>query len=657
MNASPYKTKSNPTADECAVEHNTKDQPMRRAKHTSTQHIVNSRQNELKKTNIPIGSHAFAQQHTNPTDIARCYQPIYSKATQFDKTRSIHFSCDNYLIIAENENSVIGYFIYLTKFNSNWNSNIKFIILLRVQAGCDSTNEFKARCRALLQRLWEDFKVMNVIVMTASVIHTRYVISENITVYNPFLPTHGSVQRGKIFTINGSRSEIPMSNSISKFYGYPLRVVMFHRFPTVVPTAECHLEDKNCTITYTGMEASLLYSLANYLNLTPVIRHPSDGKQYGYATQNCTFTGAIGDIVYGRADISMNCMFVKMYGSDKILFTHSAYSDKVCVIVPKANRISKWLTILQRVDSTVALGVLGLYIINACFYFLINQARSSFESNLPKSKTGWSETFIEMFRPFVSSPFPRIPMAISQRIFLASCILTGLVLTSAVQSILVTAMTKPYYYPDIDTLEDLDVSGLSIYTKAPSLIDTFGSAQINSTASTFDINSTMDRLSRRVKVAVGRINLWSVASTERNVAVLARKTHEYGLPLNKYRANDGSFLLHVVTECPRHYLLGYLVPRGSPYLPYFNQGIARLVEAGIVEHWKKITPPSTERYDAFDKTNLTEIAQVNTENPKVFSLKDLQLAFYILVVGLSVSIVIFLFEMISIKKKAADERL
>jgi hypothetical protein len=214
-------------------------------------------------------------------------------------------------------------------------------------------------------------------------------------------------------------------------------------------------------------------------------------------------------------------------------------------------------------------------------------------------------------------------------------------------------MTKPYYYPDINTLEELDASGLSIYTKSPPLIDTFGSAQINSTASTFDINPTMDRLSRRVKVAVGRINLWSVASTERNFALLDRKTHnEYDRLLNKYRANDGSLLLHFVRECPRHYLLGYLVPRGSPYLPYFNQGIARLVEAGIVEHWKKITPPSTERYGEFNTTNLTEIAVVNTENPKVFSLKDLQLAFYILVVGLSVSIVIFLLEIMSMKKES-----
>jgi hypothetical protein len=213
-------------------------------------------------------------------------------------------------------------------------------------------------------------------------------------------------------------------------------------------------------------------------------------------------------------------------------------------------------------------------------------------------------------------------------------------------------MTKPYYYPDINTLEQLDASGLSIYTKAPSLTDTFGSAQINSTVSTSDISPTMDRLSRRVKVAVGKINLLSVTSTERNVAVLQRKTHdEYVRLLHKYRATDGSFLLHVVRECPRQYLLGYLVPRGSPYLPYIDKVIAELVEAGIVEHWKKNTPPSNDTDDGFGATNLTKIADVNTKNPKVFSIKDLQLAFYILVVGLSGSIIIFFLEMMYMRKE------
>jgi hypothetical protein len=245
-----------------------------------------------------------------------------------------------------------------------------------------------------------------------------------------------------------------------------------------------------------------------------------------------------------------------------------------------------------------------------------------------------------------------MPIVSSQRIFLGSCLIFGLVLTSAMKGMLVTGMTKPYYYPDINTLDELYASGLTIYTDSPSLIDTFGTPHINRTFRRFDINPTMGGLSRRVQTVVGTVDFWGVIATEKNVAAMARKSdYQYGVPLTKYQASDGSPLLHVVRECPRHYLLGYLMPRGSPYLPYINDGIARLVEAGIVEHWKEITPSNAGTHDRFNFSYLREIAAINKENSKAFSLEDLQLAFYILAVGLSGSVTIFCFEILGKKKK------
>jgi hypothetical protein len=160
----------------------------------------------------------------------------------------------------------------------------------------------------------------------------------------------------------------------------------------------------------------------------------------------------------------------------------------------------------------------------------------------------------------------------------------------------------------------------------------------------------MDGLSRRVQTVVSTVDFWSVIATEKTVAAMARKSdYQYGVSLSKYQASDGSPLLHVVRECPRHYLLGYLVPRGSPYLPDINDGIARLVEAGIVEHWKENMPSNTGIHDRFNVSHLREMA-IYKENSKAFSLKNLQLAFYILAVGLSGSLKIFCFEMIFKKK-------
>jgi hypothetical protein len=226
------------------------------------------------------------------------------------------------------------------------------------------------------------------------------------------------------------------------------------------------------------------------------------------------------------------------------------------------------------------------------------------------------------------------------------------------KGVLVTGMTKPHYYPDIDTLEELYNSNLTIYTDSPSLIDTFGIPQVNGTFM-FDMNPIMDGLSRRVQTVVSTVDFWSAIVTERNAAAMARKSdYQYGVPLSKYQ------LLHVVRECPRHYLLGYLLPRGSPYLSYINDGIARLVEAGIIEHWKDISPnavirdifsPNADIRDRFNVSHLREMATMNKDNSKAFSLRDLQLAFYILAAGVSGSLKIFCFEM-HFRRKRKDTR-
>jgi hypothetical protein len=616
-----------------------------------SQNIVSRRRNNaLHKTDLPICPNPLVGHVNKHKLINMCYEPLYPKVGQLDKLQSFYFSCSNYLIVAQNETSIIQYFIYATKMDIVWNSNVKFLILLQVQFGYGSTEEFKARCTSLLRRLWEEFQVMNVIVMTTSVIRHRYLMSEEIIVYDPFISKYRSTTRGKIYVLNGSVSEVLSSISfptykLRNFHRYPLRVTMFRRFPTALPTMQCYPDDTNCAVTYTGTDAFVLYSLARYLNFTPVIRQPSDGQEYGYATKNGTLLGAIGDVVYERTDISMNGIFIKPYGSDKILFTHNAYSDQVCIIVPKAKRMPKWLTLFGPLDSAVALSVLGLYTINVCFYFLIKQTRRYYEFNSLESNISWSIILTEMFRPFVSLPLTRIPIISSQRIFLGSCLIFGLVLTSSMKGMLVTGMTKPYYYPDINTLEELYTSDLTIYTDSPNLIDTFGTPQVNGTFR-FDINPIMDGLSRRVQTVVSTVDFWGVIATERNAAAMARKSdYQYGVPLGKYQTSDGSPLLHVVRECPRHYLLGYLVPRGSPYLSYINDGIARLVEAGIMEHWKENIPPNAGIHDRFNVSHLREMAAMNKDNSKAFSLKDLQLAFYVLAVGLSGSLKIFCFEM------------
>lgn len=55
--------------------------------------------------------------------------------------------------------------------------------------------------------------------------------------------------------------------------------------------------------------------------------------------ENGTFNGGIGDIIYRRADFSVNGYFIKDYLSRELEFSAPSYNDKLCIIVRSADRV------------------------------------------------------------------------------------------------------------------------------------------------------------------------------------------------------------------------------------------------------------------------------------------------------------------------------
>lgn len=49
---------------------------------------------------------------------------------------------------------------------------------------------------------------------------------------------------------------------------------------------------------------------------------------------------------------------------------------------------------------------------------------------------------------------------------------------------------------------------------------------------------------------------------------------------DKYTLPDGTVLLNTVKECPRAYYLSYIVRKGFPLLPRFDEILLRFFEAG-----------------------------------------------------------------------------
>lgn len=102
-----------------------------------------------------------------------------------------------------------------------------------------------------------------------------------------------------------------------------------------------------------------------------------------------------------------------------------------------------------------------------------------------------------------------------------------------------------------------------------------------------------------------------------------------------YFDSEGNDLIHMVKECARSYNLAYPLPANWYLAPRLAEVMLRSAQAGFHTKW----------YDemAFDVSRTKRQSSI-TDGFKIFSLKDMQIAFYILALGMTVSVFVFFTE-------------
>lgn len=157
-------------------------------------------------------------------------------------------------------------------------------------------------------------------------------------------------------------------------------------------------------------------------------------------------------------------------------------------------------------------------------------------------------------------------------------------------------------------------------------------------------NSTvwyMQKINSRFHV-VG-VNYYNGEELNKYEGRLSKKTKNEYLETIERKAN-GSVSSHMIKECPKEYILAYMLYKNSPYISDINWVISRIVEAGLVTKWNGDS--------MINSTLSTKSKEVQGKGfPRPFSVTDLQASFYILLIGSIAGMVIFIIERMSIYLK------
>lgn len=279
--------------------------------------------------------------------------------------------------------------------------------------------------------------------------------------------------------------------------GCPITVTLFERYPTMfkqVPKyfAATEMAQVIKRSGYGGYDGLVLGNLARIMDFTVNAIQPRDDKTYGFK-ENGTFTGTLRDIVEKRAEIAPNARFLVSYETMDIRFMVPILCDQVCVIIPAAKHTPKWQAIIRCFDRSFWITSFAITLITSLIYTMVKFYHEKCEMHRRRQTFFYKDfknliveddiTIANVHTHMVwSVMFGRttiLPRRTIERLIIGSCMIANVIIAGSLESSLYKLYTenKP---KNIDTLKELDESGLRITASSPTFHNFFGNNQDNS---------------------------------------------------------------------------------------------------------------------------------------------------------------------------------
>ncbi|XP_065077553.1 uncharacterized protein LOC135700823 [Ochlerotatus camptorhynchus] len=463
-----------------------------------------------------------------------------------------------------------------------------------------------------------------------------FLVSERIYTFDPF-EVDGS-RYGLLIELLDQRSipKIPESD----FNGYPLRIDIFRS------TYSEPVLDATGVVTYfDGADVEVSRVFTKILNFTANYL-PPDKDNFGTQLPNGSFNGVIGRLSRHESDIAFVGFFIKDYFSRDVEFTTGIYTDELCCLVRKASRVPEYLVpitifpadlwgllFLMGIVCSIAWivlragiqakGTTGIrWAQRRRFAFLFNLSNEIRDAPLYRKMV---QIFVDTYIILVSGPYQRFTRSGIERLMLFGIMMVSLIFVSMFQSGLSSVFLNPVYYKDIDSLQRLDESGVKIPVKYKGYMDDVFPA---------NYSPMMDSLRNKMALQLVKESMLSRVARLGTISTVTRKT-TLSLDNAVYITTKQLFM---IPECPRSYNLGYVVPRHSVLLERMNVMLLWMLNGGLINHWIDVMNFNVSIKD------WEQIRNSEAANFKILTMIDMQLPFYLLVIGLILSTVVFVCE-------------
>ena len=313
-----------------------------------------------------------------------------------------------------------------------------------------------------------------------------------------------------------------------------------------------------------GSTLALFKVFSKTMNFEMNITRAFTRKEFGRELCSEEFTGLVKGLLRNEFQIILNRQYPagSCYATEPFLRSRTLSLEFVMALIPK----------VPNDNSKISIGWHWIFILIAnvsVFGFILTMAHV-----LKFEKKFWEP--LDIFRVILAMCAPLIPKNTGEKIVFGCMILISVVYSSYLHLFLTNINLRNDPGMVIDTLEDLDKSGLVLFVD---------NTLYNSPIFSGIHMKNLQRKSQTFTENFSRVDCFDALAKYKNISCAVTMTSMQILleaNVQRFREMDVKIVQESLMVGP----LGFILEPGSPYAQRFNEVLLRLVENGLLDKWK-----------------------------------------------------------------------
>jgi hypothetical protein len=389
------------------------------------------------------------------------------------------------------------------------------------------------------------------------------------------------------------------------------KVKNLHKFPLKIGYIEEPDRFYEVDGRFGGFEGEYLNTILTALNASyKVTRKLSKGKENQLE----------GFYLNDDVDINFNTNFRKSSSTRNALNPlKSRDIVEIRVLVPKTGLVSTLHLFLQPFSIKVWITIMVVFMTLGWGWHRLNRRYS--KKKLTRTQIGFQLTRMQVTQGFNLASII-VPLRL-KRVFVIGFIFWTFVLSQAYQSAMIANLLEPFSYPDTNTIEQLNMSGLGVVT--PSFYYQLAKHVTSIELSNLNINNTKYELALKHKF-------------EPNTAYVMSNSDAYSVIYSEHNIKNGRPIMHLMEEVLAYAPQSYFIHRRLPIKKEIDEIMDRIRASGIDKYWKTL---------AFGRAEIRYKRKLASQAPEpMLKFEQFKCAFHVLIIGHSLAFVVFIFELI-----------